>query len=507
MSAYDEVGHRHLLGVEGLHATLGGALQSVRIIIPEPWASSPSGQRLAACLVNLLIRQIGLVGHIEIVAPRVRCKVRVPFGTSSEDFPACLTPLSAWAVNGAVGLTATPTTTPADHTIFVGSASTELIPPHGHVLTAIGEGWRAWVGDPAHAPRAVSSLNSNPLGPFLAAALAAGEIFKRGRGIRRGRYLTADGHSLWSGRSDSDWNALEGGPNVAGLTLRPVHIVGAGAVGNALAYIIANLGPAEAYLILIDDDRYDKTNLNRCLLAGWQDLWQPKVVAVAEALHAAGVNAFPFCGSLKSYVADARTGLRADVARQVNDLDFEIVASCVDKGLSRQDVQGLRPRLLLGGSTLNLQAKCNLYSGRAGSACLACFNPAERDGEKVRALENQLRNMSPDERSRFLAASGLDSKAIEDYLSGAPCGGLGEAALKDFAIRPPAQFSAGFVSLGAGLLLAAALLRNTIYVSSTPRRNDMSTLNFLNGRLIDAGFGADDTCELRCQQRDLRTGS
>lgn len=161
-------------------------------------------------------------------------------------------------------------------------------------------------------------------------------------------------------------------------------------MARALAYIVAYLELAESYLILIDDDRYDTTNLNRCLLAGWQHRDSRNVDAVADALRAPGVGAYPFFGSINSYIADPRPDLRQDVARQVDDLDFEIVASCVDKGLSRQHIQGLRPRLLAGGSTLNLQAKGHFYSGRPGAACLACFNPAERDGEKVRALVEPL---------------------------------------------------------------------------------------------------------------------
>ncbi len=101
--------------------------------------------------------------------------------------------------------------------------------------------------------------------PFLAAALAAGEIFKRSPSLRRGRFLSADGYSLWSGGTSSEWNALVDGPAVSGIRLPPTHVVGAGAVANALGIILANLELSSAYLILIDDDKYGKTNPNRCL--------------------------------------------------------------------------------------------------------------------------------------------------------------------------------------------------------------------------------------------------
>jgi hypothetical protein len=46
----------------------------------------------------------------------------------------------------------------------------------------------------------------------------------------------------WSGTASSDWDALEDGPQVNGSVLPLLHVVGAGAVGNALTYLVPNLG-------------------------------------------------------------------------------------------------------------------------------------------------------------------------------------------------------------------------------------------------------------------------
>ena len=497
----NELAHRHLLAVDGLEATLRSERQHIRIVVSEAWASSHSGQFLTSCLVNLLCRQVKLVGHVEVSAPRAHALIRLPNGDAADYFPACLQKLATWAVNGAVTVSATRTNVAADHTIFVGDAPSARRTDDGHVLVAVGDGWRAWVGSSLGIHPPVLPTSASPLGPFFAAALTAGEIFKRGRGIRRGRFLSADGYSLWSGVQSANWSDLDHGPTVGPAVLPPLHLVGSGAVGNAFAYILANLGLDDGYIVLIDDDSYDVTNLNRCLIAGWTDIGDPKVDAVARSLLAGRIGAFTVPKSIKNYAADARTGLRHDVATQVRNLIFEIVVSCVDKGVSRQDVQGLRPRLLLGGSTLDLQAKTNFYSGRTGAACLACFNPRERDGEKLRAIEAELRNMPPEELGQFLSDRGLDVRSAQDYLSGAQCGGFGEAAIRDFAIRPPPEFSAGFVSLGAGLLLATALLQKTVFFDTAPQRLDMTTWNFLNGRVADSGLGADDACEQRCQTR------
>jgi hypothetical protein len=497
--AENVIAQRHLLPVDGLELKLRSEGQYVRIIVSDRWANSAAGQLLTSCLVNLLCRQTKLVRHIQVVSAGGRALSRLPNGDAAKDFPGYLEAIAEWAVDGAVTVSTIQTGTAADHTIFVGEAPAELDADLRNALVAVGDGWRAWIGEPFKASRPILPTTACPLGPFLAAALAAGEIFKRTRGIRRGRFLTNDGYSLWSGSKSSDWSTLEDGPHPAGLALPPVHLVGAGAVGTALAYIVCNLGLREGYLVVIDDDKYDITNLNRCLLAGWRDLDHFKVDVLTRSLLAEAIGAFPFRGAIKSYVTDARVGLRTDVATQIDDLIFQVVVSCVDKGLSRQDVHGLHPHLLLGGSTLDLQAKSNLYTGRPGSACLACFNPAEQDGAKIRALESRLRKMPKDERHRLLTANGLDARAIEDYLTGAQCGGQGETALKDFATRSAADFSAGFVCLTAGLLVAATLLRMTLFSAMPRGRGDMTTLNLLNGGFADAWLGADDACEQRCQ--------
>ena len=499
MSDTAGISDRHLRPASGLAAVPQSPAQFVRIRVSEVWARSQAGQLLCSSLVNLLCRQIGLISHVQVVSPRVPTSIRMPHGQEVEFFPDCLAEFSTWAVNGLIAVSTSETADQADVTICVGDVprTASDSPP---TLAAIGNGWRAWIGDPDSAPRDMVPTSPNALGPFLAAALAAGEVFKRGRGILRGRYLTADGYSLWGGQHTSDWESLDDGPEIAGHRLAPAHVVGAGAVGNALAYVVAYLGLVDGYFVFVDDDTYDRKNLNRCLLAGWQDVTHPKVDRLAATLSGAGLGAFPFPGTISRYVAEARIGLRRDVDRDVGNLVFRTVLSCVDKGMSRQDVQGLDAQLLLGASTLDLQAKVNLYPRRRGAACLACFNPAERDGDKLRALQKQLKEMEPAARRDFLLQRSLDVRAVEDWLAGAGCGELGEAALRDFVTRPTEEFSVGFVSLGAGLLLAAALLRQTLFQNSAPTLRDMITLNFLNGGLLDANLGYDEACERRCQE-------
>ena len=491
----DDIGHRHLLGTDALPSTPTLQNQFVRIVVSDDWAITVAGQLLTTCLVNLLCRQTTLVRHLEVIAPDTRSLIRFPSGSAEKHLQLGLEAIPVWATGSAITLSTAKTPLAADVTILVGDPPPTFSSKEGHVYLAVGNGWRAWLGDPNRAPPKTHPTSTNPLGPFMAAALAAGEVFKRGYGIKRGRFLDADGYSLWTDEHMTDFDALVDGPEFQGACLAPVHLIGTGAVGNAVGYIAAHSNLAEAYFVLIDDDVYDKTNLNRCLLAGWRDRGCPKVAIVNDLVHAAGIGCFPYDGTIQSYLVSARRGLRSDVARRVEELAFDVVLSCVDKGASRQAVQALRPKLLMGGSTLDLQAKTHWYGRRPGSACLGCFNPTERHGEELRRLEVRLRNMQPEARARFLSEKGLNGQAIEAHLSSPECGGLGEAALKDFVTRPTPTFSAGFVSLGSGVLLAAALLRTLLFRETNPSQSDMSTLNFQNGRLYNASQAQDEACE------------
>jgi hypothetical protein len=238
------------------------------------------------------------------------------------------------------------------------------------------------------------------------------------------------------------------------------------AVGNTLAYVIANANLAGAYLVLIDDDCYDETSLNRCLPGRLERYRTPQ----------GGRRRCPSGRGRRP-----RISLRRDSEELYIRCEARIARRC-RAGSQRIGVCGRRvvrrqrsfapghsgPKLLLGGSTFNLQAKSHVYGLRPGAACLACFNPAERDGERLRAMENELRGMEKDARRRYLFERGLDADTIEDHLESVKCGSAGEAALRNFATRLPPEFSAGFVSLGAGLLLAAALIGEAAFPKSDP---------------------------------------
>lgn len=497
----EDIGHRHSLAADGLERLEAVRLLTVAIVVPAGGETRVSTQLLVSCLVNLLSRHVGTVAEIWLRCAKAQRRMPLPMPCASSEFREALIDLGVWTAGGRVPirLLTESEDKSGDVEIHVGAVAGEL-QVASHTLVVAGSGWRAWVGRPEFAPSLVENLG-NPLGPFLAACLAAGEVFKLSRGMTRGRMLQALALSLWSGETSTSWDVVTDGPPIAGARLPPMHLVGAGAVGQALAYVLGSAGLDEAYVAVIDDDLHDVTSLNRCFLAGAEDVKGQKVEAI-QRFAAGGFKIYPFVGDLATYLSDPRNDLDPSLAYQVDNLDFGAVVSCVDRGGSRQQIQSLRPRIILGGSTYDLVARSDVYRGHPGAACLACHNPSEQDGDRIRELRKELGDKSQEALASFLLDKGIDPAAVAEELARPTCGSVGEAVINVLGRRPPA-FSVGFVSLAAGLLLASNLFRELVFSGTAPPRNSMITLSFLKGVFGQADLSVDENCEQQCSKRPL----
>ena len=498
MTQQTKISSRHLLPVEGLEEAAHARKLRVSVAVAAEWASHAGGQHLLVCLINLLCRQTDLVAEIEVICDEHPLLVTCPGDTNQDSVWETLDALVDWAVATEVRVCHGSSSLSADVTIAIGCP--DQFPSNLPVdsLFAIGSGWRAWVGVSEEAPRSIVPTNEDPIGPLLAASIAAGEVFKRARQAIRGAPIRAGGYSLWSRASYETWHDLPDGPSLRGKTLPPLHVFGVGAVGHALIYTLMAAQLNAPYFVLIDDDRYDTTNLNRCVLAGLRDVDHAKVSAVSDHVKRHGADAAAFPYTLQDYVVAAKPELRDDVATAVKSYQFGLVASCVDKNTSRQSIQGIWPSLIVGASTLGLNARSDVYNINKQTACLACHNPVEPDGERIRALQATLRGMSPQERRHFLLAHGLHVEAIEAYLNAPECGKVGEAELRALALQGSPQFSVGFVSMAAGVLLASALLKLSIFDKDDEYAVPMTAFSFWNDRLQPSTLSIDANCQLRC---------
>ena len=492
MNAPDRIADRHLREVDGLASAADMRTLVIGITADPAWAASPAGQHLLTSLINSLSRLTETVTSIQLVIPSVPVVVQMPYGRATGNLGIALAAITPWAVGADVAVEIADQISGVDLVLSVGPPP--ALPPGVTVLCAIADGWRLWVGEPRHFPaEARASTSATPLGPYLAACFLAGEIFKMARGVVRGRQITSLAYSLWTGTSD-DWSVLDAGPELTGLTLPPFYLVGAGAVGQGLAAILGAAALAGGYVVTIDDDRHDRTNLNRCFLAGTTDISAPKVQAVARYLSGTPIVCLPHERTIAQYVSKPKPSLRSELARSESEGQYSTVVSCVDRGTSRQDIQGLRPSLILGGSTVGLSAKTNVYDFAPGTPCLGCHNPPEKDGERLRELERLLRGMTQVEQTAYLAKHVKDPGPILEYLADEKCGSVGEGMLRDIATASPREFSVSFVSMAAAVLLASRLFSRLLFDGVDVERPRMTSIAFLRGSVLDADLAMDASC-------------
>jgi molybdopterin/thiamine biosynthesis adenylyltransferase len=243
------------------------------------------------------------------------------------------------------------------------------------------------------------------------------------------------------------------------IALPTFYMAGAGAVAQAAALTLAGLPSVTGHASVADPDALDLSNDNRYALATLHDDGQPKVPMIEHFPKQRGVEVFPFTGTWQDYVTRCgRDANRADLDALERKFLYRLVLSCVDDNSARHAIQNLWPDLIIGGSTYGLTAKAITYDMCGDQLCLKCFNPVVERNERVRERIAQALAMSPDEQARFFAELGIDPVNATAYLQNPGCGQLTEKDLDRFAAGEP-MMSVGFVSVAAGVLLAAQLLR------------------------------------------------
>ncbi len=130
----------------------------------------------------------------------------------------------------------------------------------------------------------------------------------------------------------------------------------------------------------------------------------------------------------------------------------------MDRNTARHGIQNLWPAFVMGGSTPGFALEVNAYDMHSPYECLKCFNRPEPAGASQSEIVAELRALPPDERRARAEARDADWQALEAYLADPKCGRLGAAEVSKFRDEA-VDWSVGFVSVAAGTLLAAQLLK------------------------------------------------
>jgi hypothetical protein len=386
-------------------------------------------------LVNLLARSEGIVENVVLMCPEgVRLAGRtVPLARRNVDLASALIAGAAAVDTVPVALVSSP-------------------PPSADVRFVIGPGepveeWRRvhgerWWGGLTSGPMPGTCDSALPLGPYTAACLAAAEVF---RAVRVPGYQRLDNafYSLASfiafARPPTEADDL-GPPRLDGLRVRAT-LAGVGAVGSTWVHTAWATPGISGRAVLADADELgvDVTNLNRCPVFARSSIGKRKATEAAAVCEDAPIVWDPHDGPVGS--ATGREPL---------------MLSAVDTNTSRQAVQSLYPARLISASTLDMRAEVLRCDPRAGTACIRCFNPPET-GPSGHELRRRFLAMPKEQQESLAAELGATMEEAHAWAREGVCGYVGDrlAATMRPSTDGAGAFAVGFVSVMAGLMLAA----------------------------------------------------
>ena len=476
-----QLGNRHLMGNEKfeIHAQKP---RLVRITASSSVAATPAGQHCLWMLTNLLARQFCIITALKIDVPSIPSIPGTALFGLGPTLQETLVNTAKLIAGDAIDIGVDdPQKQRADAEVGVGRYK----PAAPFSIAILADGWRVMAGKPDAVPDVVPRSNI-PFGPYFGACLAAGEIFKHLAGMKpsRGRAIKHLIFSLWDYQQSHSWESTESGLLSGEILLPPFYIVGVGAVGQAAVATLSAYSNIGGHATLIDDEGVDKTNRNRYALAHSGNLGEKKVIIAAKTLARENFQVVPYAGRWEAYVQNSnRPQQPAGVQALERQYKFQRVLSCVDKNNARHSIQNLWPELILGGSTNECGVLVQAYDLGSEDECLKCSNPIEQD---IRTIESEIarwKQMPPGERRKIAEQKGLNFQAIEEYLQQPQCGQLGEQEIAKFVLDPRQEWSVGFVSVAAGVLLAAKLVQLEIagaYAAFPPSKGQALRFSFLN---------------------------
>jgi len=273
--------------------------------------------------------------------------------------------------------------------------------------------------------------------------LAAAEIFRYVRLVdyEPQRQIFLDAKS-YSHSGDPIWNDIDYPSEFA-----PVLLAGVGAVGTALLHALYPL-PISGTIFLADNDPkgIEDTNLGRYSLFGWESIGKQKATEASRLLREAAFATVPHDGGFE-YFFD-------------NGKQIRMLLSAVDTNESRQALQERYVPLAFSASTLNLRSEILRCGPPEIGACLSCFNPVLRN-QRTEDDIRQLLLRKPTLMLKLTEKLKLNPTEVIAWIHDRRCSETGERLIEELRTDDGAipAFSVAFVSVLAGTLLAAELLK------------------------------------------------
>jgi molybdopterin/thiamine biosynthesis adenylyltransferase len=315
--------------------------------------------------------------------------------------------------------------------------------PSGGAIQVHGEGWS---GGFSRDEMVGGSLESAlPIGPYLAAALAVGEVFKA---VRQGGGPHSPGafYSAWSHQAGPSAPLPQGPSSLPDIRLAET-LAGVGAVGCICAHTFWSTAELSGDVLLVDGDPkgIDITNLNRYLLFGPSHVNRPKASTARDLLQGGDISWTPLDRALEEAPRPQRRLICA-----------------VDSNASRLGVQMCWPESLIMASTHEMRAEVVRCDPREGGPCAHCFNHHEEETPDDE-LRRRFRVASAQEQERLARENRASLQEAKEWAERGTCGTTGER-VRDGMRRSSRmiRFAVPFVSLAAGAMLAAEVIKEYI---------------------------------------------
>jgi len=206
----------------------------------------------------------------------------------------------------------------------------------------------------------------NPIGALAAASLGVTEVFKRLIQLRetRGRLFNGLSFSLCTYQT----GIIDPGPALSAELLGDLLMVGGGAIGNGIAFLLSQL-PIRGDVDIVDPQAFQSENLGTCILIGPTDVGDD--TAKAEVLAA----------FLRTHniLAQGHRSEFAPFAKQFGQTRPypKIILNGLDNVEARHHVQDVWPDLIIDGAIGDFGCQVSVHPWGPDVACLHCLFQAE----------------------------------------------------------------------------------------------------------------------------------
>lgn len=454
---------KRLLGQAETEADILFPESKVQITIPHAVLEQSGGQLCLALLVNLLGRMKAIISQVAITVPAdVEAHEQVPLanGYLRAGLEQLVSSLSGPDSKHSVVFDFTGQM--AQPTVTVAFDSEEHNRTPADIIVG-ADSWTAYI----NASTSCSGWTTRvPVGPHVAATLAATEIFKRLL-LHNFPNQTRNQIKLAEDVSFSALNYANPPEQTLSLPeqveLEHVAIVGVGAGGSAALYTLACFPQLTGEITLVEPGNHKESNLARYLLSNYEDCHRG-----SSKIR----RAYTFLQQQQPLLAVQMEPLPYE---EVNEPDYRLVISTVDTPESRWAIQHDWPPVVLDAAVIEtIYAVLRVYPGEG--ICLGCKHPYDPDitwkrramiwGKKEGEVRQLHRDAAPVTEQDITTLAQVQNQPVENFrdLIGIPFNevpALTECGDTHFDLQVPNQVATlPFQTTMAGVLLAAEVIKD-----------------------------------------------